>query len=369
MFGTGLIQKAPSLVFRFTGRYSGFGPSRMSLRGLSLAGIVALTLAGPVGLLRLDSVVAQAYEESLASATQAWQSVAVLAGTEAAPISESEAPAEPPVILPAREIQLPATANRPAAALYVPEGPAVPRTALMVLHGMGGSGPGIAGRVLQQARERDWIVVAPTVPYGDWRDPNQLVNEELRLLPQLNTLLGAVEEEAGVSIRPRVMLFGFSRGAQAALRFTTLYPDRVESVVALSAGTYTLPLATIQTSAGTVRAPLPFGVADLDQHLGRVLDTAHLARVRFFIGVGGGDNRDGDVPRQWDPFVGKNRVERAERFSAVLQSLGCETRLAVIPGAGHEIVGPMVEQSVEFLTAAFAAARMEELARWFPSEG
>lgn len=341
----------------------------MSARSLTLAGLVALMLAGPAGWLRLDAVVAQAYEESLASASQVWQSVSTLTGAEALPAGEGETPAEPPVILPAREIQLPATANRPGAAVYVPEGPAVPRTALMVLHGMGGSGPGIAGRVLQQARERDWVVVAPTIPYGDWRDPGQLVREELRLLPQLDNVLAAVSEEAGISIRPRVMLFGFSRGAQAALRFTTLFPDRVESVVALSAGTYTLPLAVIQTSTGTVRAPLPFGVADLDQHLGRMVDTAHLTRVRFFIGVGGGDNRDGDVPRQWDPFVGKNRVERAERFSAVLRDLGCETKLAVIPGAGHEIAGPMIEQAVEFLTTAFAAARMEEHAWWLPSEG
>jgi pimeloyl-ACP methyl ester carboxylesterase len=327
--------------------------------------LLLLALGGPFFWWRLDvlvsPLVAQAYGDTVASATYAWHSFSGLAGTSGEAVSEVAEPIELPVIQPARAIELPATAGRPESVVYVPSGPEMPRTALVVLHGMGGSGPGIAGRVLQQAHERGWVVVAPTIPYGDWRDPSQLVLEELRILPQIEALLSAVPVETGVRLQPRVILFGFSRGAQAALRFATLFPDRVDAVAALSAGTYTLPVTTVQASTGGLMpAPMPFGIADLEERTGRSVNTARFTRVRFFIGVGDGDNRDGDVPRQWDPFVGKNRVERAGRFASILRDMGCEAQLAVIPGAGHEIVAPMVDRAIGFFASSLTAVWQAE---------
>jgi hypothetical protein len=40
----------------------------------------------------------------------------------------------------------------------------------------------------------------------------------------------------------------------------------------------------------------------------------------------------------------------------VLNDLGCETSLAVIPGAGHELNAAMLEQANGFLTASAARA-------------
>jgi pimeloyl-ACP methyl ester carboxylesterase len=236
----------------------------------------------------------------------------------------------------------------------------MPRTALVALHGMGGTGPGMAGRLLRLAHERNWLVIAPTIPYGDWRDPNQLVSEELRLLPQLASVLDAVPAETGVPVAGRALLFGFSRGAQEALRFALLYPDRVEAVAGLSAGTYTLPMRAVKTVGGAeLPAPLPFGVADLEQRAGRAIDEARLARVDFWVGVGARDNLDGDVPRQWDPFVGKNRVERAQRFVDAVANLGWNAQVAVVPGAGHEITPPMMELAIQFLADAAAAGQQQ----------
>ncbi|MGH2354877.1 MAG: alpha/beta hydrolase [Chloroflexota bacterium] len=282
------------------------------------------------------------------------QAASNLDGTDATPAGAISTIA----IQPPQEFQVPATPDHPAYTLYSPGGPAgapAPSVALLVLHGMGANGPGMAATILPYARSQGWLVVAPTIPYGDWRDPSQLAGEVLGLQPRLANLLDAVTAETGVPLPTRVMLFGFSRGAQAALRFSVLYPQRVQAVAALSAGTYTLPAKTIKTAAGsTIAAPLPYGLADIEQRAGRSVDQAGLAHVRFWIGVGAKDNRDGDVPRQWDPFVGKNRVERAQRFASALVQLGYQAQVDVVPDAGHELSPPMLEHVTGFLAGVAA---------------
>lgn len=262
-----------------------------------------------------------------------------------------------------REISVAATAVHPAYTVYTPGGPDVanaPQLTLMVMHGMGGTGPGIAASILPFARAQGWTVVAPTVPYGDWRDPSQLVGEELRLQPQLANLLDAVADETGVTISPQVMLFGFSRGAQAALRFALLFPERVQAVAACSAGTYTIPAKSVLSEAGlTIAAPLPYGVADIEQRAGRDIQASAMAGVRFLIGVGAKDNRESDVPRQWDQFLGKTRVERAERFAALLTQYGLPAQAVVVPDTTHELSGAMMERVYAFLTAVAVDAQAQ----------
>jgi predicted esterase len=285
--------------------------------------------------------------DPLGAALQSWLSLPPSPDT-----SEVAAEQREVVVQPARELQLAPLPERPGYSLYVPEGPDVPRQAVLVLHGMGDNGPNIAARILPFARAHNWVVIAPTIPYGDWRSPDALTGEELRLQPQLANLLNYVPGETGVKLSGRALLFGFSRGAQAALRFAMLYPERVEAVAALSAGTYTLPVRTVLTSAGVTRAPLPYGVADIEQLAGRGIDAARLTGVRFWIGVGDRDNNVNDVPRQWDPYVGNTRVERAARFASVLAELGCDAQVSVVPNAGHEISAAMVEQITGFLNSA-----------------
>lgn len=264
-------------------------------------------------------------------------------------------------ILPAREFQVPASADHPAYAVYAPEGVEGPRTALVVLHGMGGNGPSMASLVRGFAQVHGWVVVAPTIPYGDWRDPNQLTGEELRLLPQLANVLDYVPAETGVVLAEQAVFFGFSRGAQAALRFTMLNPNRVRAVVAVSAGTYTVPATTIKTLAGTVEtAPMPFGVADIEQRGGHAIDLPQLRTVPMLVAVGATDNRDGDVPRQWDPYVGKNRVERAQRFTDALGQLGCQAQVTIVPATGHELSPAMMEQVFQFLDSTVAASPLND---------
>lgn len=303
----------------------------------------------------------------IAGATCAWHAGsggwAEAAGSlDGAPTVEA-LPAYSIAVLAPREISVAATAEHPAYTVYTPGGPDIANASqitLMVMHGMGGNGPGIAASILPFARAQGWTVVAPTVPYGDWRDPSQIVGEVLGLQPQLAKLLDAVPAETGVTISPQVMLFGFSRGAQAALRFSLLYPERVQAVAACSAGTYTLPAKSVLSEAGlTIAAPLPYGIADIEQRAGRDVQASAMAGVRFLISVGANDNREGDVPRQWDQFLGKTRVERAQRFAAQLAQFGLPARAVVVPDTGHELSGPMMEQVNAFLTAAAVDAQAQ----------
>ena len=60
-------------------------------------------------------------------------------------------------------------------------------------------------------------------------------------------------------VEPQVLVFGHSRGAQLALRFTEIHPELVAGVAAISAGTYTLPsdTTTAHNSCWSFRSASP----------------------------------------------------------------------------------------------------------------
>lgn len=283
-------------------------------------------------------------------------SPAVQAASAVPPVARlagSAAPAAPAT----RQLQIDATAAHPAYSLYVPSKQAPSHTTLLVLHGMGGNGDEMAAPMLDFARAHGWLVVAPTIQYGDWLDPEKLGQQELRLIPQLSALAASVRFDAGVDVDPQLLVLGFSRGAQAALRLATLDPRHVRAVAAFSAGTYTLPEKEMINLRGErVDLPFPYGVADLQARSGRKLDTEKLSRVRFLVGVGTEDTNPGDVPRQWDSLLGSNRLERAKRFEQTLEALNYQAELAVTPGAQHELTGEMIARGLSFLARATPAA-------------
>jgi pimeloyl-ACP methyl ester carboxylesterase len=135
-------------------------------------------------------------------------------------------------------------------------------------------------------------------------------------------------------------LFGHSRGAQLALRFTEVHPDQVAGVAAVSAGTYTLPEAT---DAATGQAlDYPYGIADLAQNDGgQPFNMAAFEAVPIWIGVGGADNNAADVPSAWTPYIGNTRVDRATHFTQALQSLGANVSLTVFPNTDHTLTDEM----------------------------
>ena len=230
-----------------------------------------------------------------------------------------------------------------------------PLRLLVVLHGMGGSGPDMAAGLLPQAHAQGWAVLAPNMPYRDFRDP-ELVRQDGALLPRLKALIEALPGQTGLTFEPRVMLFGFSRGSQEAIRYSLMFPDVTLGVAGLSAGSYTLPNTTYKAAATDPAHLLryPFGTGDVATICGRAFDPDAARRVTYWIGVGGSDNRVEDVPRQWDQYVGNNRVERAKRYVEVLQQFGAQATFELFPNAGHEVTDAMRADAVRFLSSLSA---------------
>lgn len=212
-----------------------------------------------------------------------------------------------------------------------------PLQVLIALHGMGGNGVDFGSALASQADARGWLVVAPTISYGDWTDPKQISREEPALVAWLSDYIANLSQRTGFDVQPRVLLFGHSRGAQLALRFTEIHPGQVESVAAVSAGTYTLP---VSTDARTGQAlDYPYGIANLAQaDGGQSFNAPDFTSVPMWIAVGSADTNAADVPSAWTPYIGPTRVQRAQRFVQALRSLGAaQVSLTVFPNVGHTL--------------------------------
>jgi poly(3-hydroxybutyrate) depolymerase len=239
--------------------------------------------------------------------------------------------------------------------LYLPPNlPAdTPPRVLVALHGMGGNGADFAKPFVAAAQRHGWILAAPTFNYGDWKNPAIIRAEDPSLCRQLMALLDDVSWRSGRATRARAYLVGFSRGAQLADRFAIFHPERVAAVASLSAGTYTLPqpAADLDDDGEADEAlPLPFGTADMEQWVGNSLDVDGLRKVQFLVGVGSDDIDANDLPRQWDPVLGRTRVARAFAFKRSLEQLKIPTQLAVFAGARHQLTADMADSVDAFLT-------------------
>jgi predicted esterase len=210
---------------------------------------------------------------------------------------------------------------------------------VIALHGMGGNGPDFANALAEQADRYGWLLIAPTIKYGDWTDPDKIAHEDPALVAWLSGQIHERVDHADFPVEPQVLLFGHSRGAQLALRFTEIHPEQVAGVAALSAGTYTLPVA--RDSRGK-SLEFPFGIANLAQDSGgKVFDASRFSAVPIWIGVGSDDTNPNDVPDAWDQYIGDDRRERAERFAGALQDMGVAVTLHVFQGANHGLTDDM----------------------------
>ena len=226
--------------------------------------------------------------------------------------------------------------------------PLKPMRVLYVLHGMGARGDAFAQSLLADADRNNWIVVAPTMAYQDYMQTALVMDDDLKISQMLVDTLSVLPTRLNLRIKQHVLLYGFSRGAQLAHRFALLHPERVETVAMLSAGSYTLPMEHAKDDA-TKLLPFPFGVGDLQKHLGHPLDAVDFRQISFWIAVGERDNQPGDVPRSFDPYVGQTRVDRARAFTNALTSLGVNARLVIFPNTGHEMTSEMRKGALQFL--------------------
>jgi pimeloyl-ACP methyl ester carboxylesterase len=244
-------------------------------------------------------------------------------------------------------------AGTPIRSVYVrpPRGAATatkPLQVLLALHGMGGNGEDFSKDLVEQADKYGWLLVAPTIDYGDWKNPNVVAREDPILIRALADYLDQLPRLTGFQTRRLALILGHSRGAQLAHRFAEFRPEKVLAVAALSAGTYTLP----QTSGPQGGLTFPYGVKDLAQYAGHAFDAGHFDMVQFWVGVGGQDTNPADLPRQWDSVEGATRVQRAQAFEAAMQQLGANSVLRVFGDAKHDVTSEMRQAACAFLGSA-----------------
>lgn len=235
--------------------------------------------------------------------------------------------------------------------LYIPTNAAArgPLQVLVTVHGMGGDGKVFCQSLINRAEQDGFIVISPTFHYRDNFNPATVRQDDTELIPRLARYIDDLPAKTGLPIRDKVLLYGFSRGAQIVHRFAEFYPDRTLAVALFAAGTYTLPVPTMNVGGTPTTLDLPYGVADLQRYTGAPFDAAAFRTVPFFIGVGGADDHAGDAPPAWNAYDGTTRLARAENFAQALKDFGLDASLTVYPGVGHDITSEMRGQAMNFL--------------------
>jgi predicted esterase len=242
--------------------------------------------------------------------------------------------------------------------IYIPTNAAArgPLQVLVTVHGMGGDGTVFCQPLINRAEQDGWILVSPTYHYRDNFNPSTVRQDDTELIPRLKQYLDNLPAKTGLLIRDKVLFYGFSRGGQIVHRFAEFYPEKTLAVAVFAAGTYTLPVSSLNVDGAQKPLDLPFGVADVQQYTNAPFNLDAFKKVPFFIGVGGADDHAGDAPPAWDQYVGSTRLARSQNFAHALQNLGMDVSLTVFPGVGHDITSDMRAQAMSFLEwQAFAA--------------
>lgn len=134
----------------------------------------------------------------------------------------------------------------------------------------------------------------------------------------------------------RLLLFGFSGGAQFAHRFLYLHPGVPRAVSLAAPGSVTLPDPGLAWWRG---------VGDLEARFGRRFDPGALRGMAVQCLVGAEDTDVQEItvrPGQRDWCEGANdagptRVARARTLCDAMRRAGLDSRLDLVPGAAHEV--------------------------------
>lgn len=210
---------------------------------------------------------------------------------------------------------------------------------IVSVHGIARNAAAHAFRLVEEAERYGLSVVAPLfdkAQYGQYQqleDARTGMRSDLALLDILDAARRLSSADHG-----RILLFGYSGGAQFAHRFVMAHPGRVASAVLVGAGWYTFP---------DLEAAYPYGLDTRRAGFAVRLDTEGFARVPQHVIVGDLDvRRDSSLRRskRLDRTQGRTRLERAQRWVRAMQAFAPGEQADVNPtydtlsGVGHSFV-------------------------------
>lgn len=246
------------------------------------------------------------------------------------------------------EFKLYKIANLPVA-IYVPPGSGTsskPITVLVALHGMFGNGGDFGVPLLDFAEKNGLVLIAPTFNYNvNYKNPEIIANEDLELTGQLMQVFKQLPQTLKLNLESKVLLLGFSRGAQLAHHFALFYPQETLGVAVLSGGAYTLPLSQLNDQF----LPYPFGLGNFNDFTHHSFDQSDFVKIPFDVQVGAQDNDPNQVSRSYDSYIGNNRVARAKTFYQVLNTLGVKAEFNLVPKTQHEVNLAQLQDAEQFL--------------------
>lgn len=210
--------------------------------------------------------------------------------------------------------------------LYRPATEVAGAPLVVSVHGIARNAAAHAFRLMDEADQFGLCIVAPLfdkTQYGQYQqleDARTGVRSDLALLDILDAARRLTDAD-----QRKILLFGYSGGAQFAHRFAMAHPSRVASTVLVGAGWYTFPNA---------EDPYPYGLDTRRSGFTLSLDRGAFASVPQHVIVGDLDvRRDSSLRRskRLDRTQGLTRLERAQRWVRAMQALAPKEQAGANP--------------------------------------
>lgn len=221
---------------------------------------------------------------------------------------------------------------------------------LVAVHGISRNAAEIAMRFARHPAFAGTTIIAPLFTregFGKYQQLEARKDGQTRADTALLALLDALAPEIGYK-PARVLLFGFSGGAQMAHRFAMFHPGRVERLCVVSAGWYAMPDPALAW---------PYGIGD---GAGAPVVGTDFLDIPTTVIVGNRDTRVDASVRQ-DPEIlehqGRNRLRRARTYvravTAYAASLGkpARHRLLTLHGMSHDFTQCVTEGNLVDIVA------------------
>ncbi|MBK8543617.1 MAG: hypothetical protein IPL62_08600 [Caulobacteraceae bacterium] len=211
------------------------------------------------------------------------------------------------------------------------------------IHGIARNAAAHIYRLVDEAHRLGYCVLAPLfekAKYGQYQqliDARSGVRSDLALIDMIDRVSRASGADG-----ERLLLLGYSGGAQFAHRFVMAYPRRVASAVLAAAGWYTMPDSAMA---------YPLGVDTSAMATELRLDADAYLRVPMHVLVGDLDTaRDGSLRRSdlIDSSQGRTRIARARTWVSAMSAAAAARDLPSLVDAGLlRSVGHSFTESVE----------------------